>query len=102
MNEQIEELKERIEELEQQLAYECGCNAELVDTQLENEKIKKKLAIINRFGKFLFEPTDNNLIKVFLQVPIFNGNPNVDKPTTNFIKVEVGLITKEEYEILNI
>lgn len=41
MNEQIEELKERIEELEQQLAYECSCNAELVDTQLENQKLKK-------------------------------------------------------------
>ena len=41
MKEQIEELKERIEELEQQLAYECGCNTELVDTQLENEKLKK-------------------------------------------------------------
>lgn len=29
------------EELEQQLAYECGCNAQLVDLQKENEKLKK-------------------------------------------------------------
>lgn len=67
----------------------------------ENEKLEKKLDIINRFGKFLYEPTDDkNLIRVFLQVPIFNKSPNVDIPTTDFLKVEIGLITKEELEVL--
>lgn len=34
-----EELKARVEELEQQFAYECGCNAELVETQKKNERL---------------------------------------------------------------
>ena len=33
----------KIEELEQQLAYECGCNAQLVDLQNEREKIKNTI-----------------------------------------------------------
>lgn len=36
-------LKMRIEELEGQLAYECECNKELVDTQNENERLKTLL-----------------------------------------------------------
>ena len=60
MKETIEELKERIEELEQQLAYECGCNAELVDTQLENEKLKMPkqyyiLRVLDNDDNFIYE-----------------------------------------------
>ena len=37
-NEIIMDLKEEKEELEQQLAYECGCNSQLVDYQTAIEK----------------------------------------------------------------
>jgi cell division septum initiation protein DivIVA len=74
MKEQIEELKERIEELEQQLAYECGCNAELVDTQLENEELKKIIkenfiitsdTVVFKFDSYL--PAMADKIKEFLK-----------------------------------
>lgn len=48
-------LKERLEETEQQLAYECGCNAELVDTQNQNEELKqiiKENFDVNRVGVY--------------------------------------------------
>ena len=38
-----EELETRVEELEGQLAYECECNKELVDTQKENERLKEEI-----------------------------------------------------------
>lgn len=39
----LEEAGERIDELESQLAYEYGCNADLINLQDENEKLKKRL-----------------------------------------------------------
>lgn len=81
MNETIEELKERIEELEQQLAYECGCNAELVDTQLENEKLKKAIEVFKRLYGINGEMYN-----------YYNGG---------YICINNGVdITKQEYELL--
>lgn len=48
VNEEVYDLKLRIEELEGQYAYECGCNAQLVDLQKENERLKKEVAELKR------------------------------------------------------
>lgn len=59
-----EDLKNKVEELEGQLAYECGCNSELVDTQnkceiLEKENQMLKALIKHLRPSFLLSDFDN-------------------------------------------
>lgn len=44
-NKEIEDLKNRVDELECQLAYECGCNEQLCELQNKLENVRSDMCV---------------------------------------------------------